>query len=239
MHTDYGSALTIAAKYQPLAVKFLLEYSLPWEILACLGDLSMNYLEIGCMYNADSVKYAIESNVDLTALLYKKYNDEGTPLMIAAKYQPEAVKYILESKYITPELLNIHKDDACCLDMAYEFQPKSLKYILKSKNVTDVFVDHENSIGYRLKNELHKNYPIFDVNNVKDLREKISMIPLTKYNNKFVKDDNPLKCTICLTFKKQIFFIPCGHMACVGCSFKLKNCPYCNKEIKERKIIFE
>jgi hypothetical protein len=49
-----------------------------------------------------------------------------------------------------------------------------------------------------------------------------------------------LICEICKVNRKCIAYKPCGHiLSCWSCAIKIKNCPNCNKEIKNfLKIYF-
>eukprot|EP00826_Nyctotherus_ovalis_P059409 TRINITY_DN8258_c0_g1_i4.p1 TRINITY_DN8258_c0_g1~~TRINITY_DN8258_c0_g1_i4.p1 ORF type:complete len:133 (-),score=25.35 TRINITY_DN8258_c0_g1_i4:45-443(-) len=46
-------------------------------------------------------------------------------------------------------------------------------------------------------------------------------------------------CKVCCTREVAIAFIPCGHTAvCTKCSERLKNCPYCKREIRGKLRIY-
>ena len=45
-----------------------------------------------------------------------------------------------------------------------------------------------------------------------------------------------LKCVVCLDMKKNIAFIPCGHICCINCVRKMSSspiCPLCRQRIEE------
>ncbi|GMI28499.1 hypothetical protein TrCOL_g7042 [Triparma columacea] len=46
-------------------------------------------------------------------------------------------------------------------------------------------------------------------------------------------------CTVCLTTKRSVLFLPCGHLVCCGeCSKKVDECPMCREVIGNRKTVF-
>jgi hypothetical protein len=228
-HMDFGSCLTIAAKFQPLALKYLLDWKeLDWKIIHTFHK-KKNFLTIASKYSPIAVKYAIKSPIDLHELIYCNSNE--TPFVNACRYQPDAVKSLLNSKYGSLSLILWKIDEKTCLDEAYDCQPKSLLNILKSKFGNDL-LNLEDDRGYRL---IFKIKSIFShVNKLEDV-EKIS---LTHYHNQVTKEYKN-QCEICCTYKKVVIFFPCLHMTCVGCAFKLKNCPKCRSVIDKRKIIFD
>jgi hypothetical protein len=153
--------------------------------------------------------------------------------MIAAKYNPDGFKSILDSKYFKMEMLHVEIGGQCCLDVAFEYQPKSLKYLLESSAPLS-YINRQNSVsGWRLLDYVNRVYSFKDVN---ELRSKFYTIPLTNYTNEIATDGNV--CNICLQYKNKIFYTPCGHTSCVGCSFHIMECPYCNKKIMARNLIY-
>jgi ankyrin repeat protein len=222
-HMDYGSCLTIAAQHQPIAVKHVLDWKpLEWKVCNTVQNKE-NFLVIACMYQPDAVKYAIESSIDLTDLFDNL--SKNPTLSIACRYQPEAVKYILESKYCNTDVV------LKSINEAYECQPKALLYILKSKYMHNDYLNIEDDRGYRL---IYRIRSVFDeVTTIKDL-EKIN---LTKYHNELAKKSEPY-CNICYTYKQVVLFIPCYHMSCISCAFKLRRCHICRKIIDGRQIIY-
>ena len=118
-----------------------------------------------------------------------------------------------------------------CAEEAYNFQPKSLLYIIEHDSFSTTIVNIPDNDGYTLVYKIKDVYPEIDILN------DIKNIKLTKYNNIFEDGDNN-PCMMCCEFKKSIVF-NCGHLACVGCAFKLKDCPQCRNTIKEKTYIFE
>lgn len=228
-HTDYGSGITLAARYQPKAVKYILEWpKKTWSILNALEE-RRDFIKIGCVYNAESIKNALEAGVELDR--YFTRNDREPAIILACRYQPEAVKYILESKYGTLEMLEIEREERCCMDEAFDYQPKALRYIIESEKSTEEYLNRQDNIsGYRLWNKLHR---VYNLSNLKNIAE----CEMTKYDNVATEEEEKL-CEICLTYEKKVFFVPCGHITCVGCAFKLKKCHICRELIEKRSIIY-
>jgi hypothetical protein len=242
-HSDYPSALNIATEYNPLAVKYILNWSkLNWLILNSSSldirehidsDGSLNFIGTACKFNPESLKYALNSEVDLSTFFDLSVTNH--PIFIAAKYQPDAVKYILDSKYAIPEFFIIHKDQSStCIDIAFDFQPKSLWNMINSKsmptNLLNLIIDEES--GYAMLQKISHIYP--EVINVQD----INKISLTKYDNIVGKEESDSNCIMCCEFKKSIIFA-CGHLCCVGCAFKLKDCHNCRERIVKKTYLYE
>lgn len=227
-HLEYGSCLTIAARYQPIGVKYILDWKgLTWKLLNTM-DNNFSFLSIACMYNAESVKYILESGIDLKELF--GYSD-NSPLVNACRYQPEAVKYILDSKYATNNMLLERNGNRTCVDEAFDLQPKSLLYIMKSKFANANLLDLEDERGYKLLYRIKHNYPQF--NSIAD----IQLINLTHYDNELA-NEHEKKCDICYTFKQNVLLLPCYHMCCVGCAFKLSKCHQCRSPINDKKVLY-
>lgn len=228
-HTDYGSALTIASRYQPPIVKqILLIPDLSLEVTKFLEN-DKNFIEIACIYNADSIRYALDSNYDLSYYI----NDKSNAILYASKYQPDAVKYILESNYVSSDIFLLRNEERNCVDEALDFQPKALLYMINSKLATDTLLNQPDQIGYRLINKLKMIYPtltsIHDIKNNK-LTEYINIINHGEYDS--------TTCNICCAYKIKVVFA-CSHTSCIGCAFKLKNCPLCRDVIDKRIVIYE
>ena len=230
-HLDYGSVLTIGARYQPLAIKYILNWpNLDWKIINTT-DKKLSFVDIACKYNPESLKYALESPVDLK--LFFLVSNNCCPFLIACQYQPQAVKYIMESKYFDPEYLLYKFGDRGIIHEAFDLQPRALLYILKSKYITPEILAFEDEKGYKLIHNLKQTYP--NLNS----EFEISNMELTKYDNiLFNKKNGDILCEICLIYKSAVIFNPCYHMACLGCAFKLRTCHMCRAIIADRKIIF-
>jgi len=230
-HTDHGSCLTIAALYQPIGVKYILEWEkLSWKIINTISSTNQqNFVSIGCKYNSDVVKYAIESKYDITSQL--SLNKKDPAIFLAAKYQPDAVKYILNSKYGITRMLKYKINDRTSLMEAYNFQPRSLLNIVNSRLYNESLSRQLDSSGSELIHKISKIYP--DISTLKDIKN----INLVHHDNVEANDDDIDICNICYIYKMKTVFIPCCHQACIGCSFKMYKCHQCRQIIKDKKIL--
>lgn len=225
-HMDYGSCLTMAARYQPSALKYLLKSNISWKLLHTTYK-KMNFLQIAATYNSESMKIAIDSPVNLNDLL--SYSEPA--FTIACRYQPDAVKYILDSKYATKSMIVERIGTREAILEAADYQPKALGYILKSKfgDVDMLYIEDER--GYRLIYNLRSVYPHISI-------ENFDQISLMKYDNELAGKKDKV-CNICYTYKPSIIISPCCHMCCIGCAFKLSNCHMCRADIEDRIIVYE
>ena len=179
------------------------------------------------MHNALAVKYAIDSEIDLTHFFDKK--DNTNPFLNACRYQPEAVKYILDSKYGSKNMILLKTDNRTYLDEAYDLQPKGMLYILQSKYGGENLLNIEDERGYKL---LFRIKSIYNVNTI----DEISKLTLTHYDNELAHKNQKI-CDICFMFKQTVLFMPCHHMCCIGCSFKLKKCHQCRTMIENVVVL--
>jgi len=228
MHTDYGSCLTIAAEHQPIAIKHILDWENLDRKIIHSYDNHRDFVQIACQMNSDSVKYIVESARDLSSFF------DGRNIIIAAKYQPDALEHILESKYGSSKLFDIYVDEQNCIDVAFHRQPMSLIKILKSKHAThDIMNREDRTTGYRLIHKLNRIYESID--SVSD----IPKLELTKYKNERCDDPNSkFVCQLCYEYEKFIVF-QCGHSCCVGCGFNIDKCHICRKKIESRNCIYD
>jgi len=186
-----------------------------------------NFLKIGCTYNPESVKYAIESGIDLSFMFTKNDN----PFNLACKYQPEACKYLLESKYVNSKMIIESVNGRTSIDDAYDMQPKALYYILQSKHFVNDMLNLEDDRGYKLMYRIKNVFP--EVTDVKS----ISKVNVIEHDNELsMTSENA--CNVCYTFKPKVILIPCFHTLCVACSFRLHKCPQCRVHIDCRKIVY-
>jgi hypothetical protein len=70
-------------------------------------------------------------------------------------------------------------------------------------------------------------------------KDSVREIELKK-NKKNSKDTESLDdCIFCMSAKKNIVFIPCGHLCvCEGCSVNIKQCPMCRNKCTEKQKVF-
>ena len=239
-HMDYGSTLSLAARYQPEALKAILNWDkTTWKLVMTVNEYS-TFLQISAVYNHLSLQYAIDSKWDLNLLfmtLYKSGNSDehdSVPIL-AAKYQPEGLLAILNSKYCTENIMGIYSSERkLCHHYALECQPKSLYYLIESEN--DIIksllsIPYDN--GYRVLDTLKLGNT--GINNLKDAVEKL---PLLKVTNERCSDESHNACPICYGYKKNVCFLPCVHVTCAACALKLKKCPACRKSIKSKELLY-
>jgi len=227
-HTNHKSIMTIAMKYQPEVIRLLLQYGIDKMLLCCIDEEGNNIVNIGCKYNSKSLEYLLNSNYDLTML----FNNKPHPIFYATKYNPDAVKCILESKYGSTYIFYETFEGNSCLNMALSCQPKSLCYMLKSKHMTSDILNMENDSGYSI------------LADIKCIYRNISCIPdiykleLVNNINIIANNDDPNMCNICYEFKKCAILVPCAHTICVGCAFRVNRCPMCKADIQKKSFIF-
>ena len=230
-HIEYGSCLTLAARYQINAVKSILTWDkLSWKIVSSVEN-KQNFLSIACRYNSEAVKYALESKWNLQEFLDDK--TENFCFFIACRYQPDAVKYILDSNYGTKDLIYREIDGRTCLDEAFELQPKAFINILTSKHGGIDILNHEDEKGYKLYYKINR---VFDD---ADSIEQIVNLKIASYTNIVVGDGETHCCDICYTYKPIVIFQPCFHMSCIGCAFKLRKCHKCRALITDRRVLYD
>jgi len=229
--SNKGSVLTLTAKFQPLGLKHMLKWDGLTNKIINVLDNNYNFFQIACINNSNSVKYALSSKFDLTHLINNKYPHPA--IMLVTGNQPDGLKALLESNYCTQNLFElVIGDNRTIIDEAYDSQPQSLKYILESKFATDNFINRENFKGYRLFTILKETYP--DLVNIKDVMTN----NLTNYPNVKVDENDKSLCMICCAHKMNVVFVPCGHQVCISCAFKMKECPNCRSEIKNKIVTF-
>lgn len=228
-HMDYGSCVTLAARYQPIALQFMLQWNkLSWKVIHTTYN-KQNFLKIACTYNAESVKYALESQVDLSDLIHIA---NEPPFLLACRYQPDAVKYLLNSKYGSRTMITQKRNnERMALLEAYDLQPKAFLYIIQSPLGGNDLLQIEDEKGYRLQYNIRNIFPDTDC---KDLHT----INLLNYDNIIAKE-NEKTCDICYTYKPIVILMPCYHACCVGCAFKIKQCHLCRANITDRKVVYE
>lgn len=228
-HMDYGSILTEACINNKAKIVSMILQSdkCKHKLLNTLHN-STPFFHLACRYSPDVVKVCVQSDIDMDPFL-RMMSDGKYPIIDAITYQPMALKYILESKYGSLNLLSVGCKEGGKVIGALEYarikQPMSLKIIIESEHTIPEFLDMEDSIGYRLINQVRKNYPsLNDVNAICDIN-------LTHHINEEAVNETE-QCYICCEFKKKVVFQECGfrHGCCVACAFNIKNCPICRSE---------
>ena len=46
------------------------------------------------------------------------------------------------------------------------------------------------------------------------------------------------ECGVCLDARINVALDPCGHTLCAACSTRVRQCPFCKEEIRNRKRIY-
>ena len=188
-----------------------------------------NYFEIACRYNSDSVKILLNNkNINLSEVISNIYNKNDYKfncIKLALLYQPYALKYILESKYCTRNLIietNLLINDGCLFE-ALNNQIASYSILYNSDYISDLtYHTIHGDINIKYK-EIINNY---DIN-----LDKLLKIPDSPTDI----NDNEL-CSICYNNKYKIIFSPCSHKSCVTCAVKLYKCHQCRTIIKNKLI---
>lgn len=82
------------------------------------------------------------------------------------------------------------------------------------------------------------------IHNFQEMNEKLGTLRherdrMLSIINLFCTNERSL-CALCFERDFSLFFMPCGHTACVECTSKIRNgsCPFCRSSISERKSIF-
>jgi hypothetical protein len=161
-------------------------------------------------------------------------------ICIASKYQPKALKYILDSKDISDyskyNILSYEMEKMNCAEIGFRFQPLSLLHILKSDYCKSSIIDKADDSGYTIYSKLKNEYRDLENEEFKNIDNKL---PIMKHENIVAdNEDDPMLCPICYEFKKRVVFLPCSHQTCVSCSIRTKSCAMCRTEITKRKILY-
>nr|WUR10795.1 inhibitor of apoptosis protein 3 [Calliteara abietis nucleopolyhedrovirus] len=45
-------------------------------------------------------------------------------------------------------------------------------------------------------------------------------------------------CSICLNRQRDVCLIPCGHMVCSECAFRVETCPFCRSDIQRKQFVY-
>jgi len=252
-----------ACKHNGKAMKYLLDNKNTTNDMLYAGHTEYgSCLTISSQYQPTAAKTLLEWNDLAWKIIYSVDNKENF-LNIACKYNPEVVKFILESKYDLTEFI----ETGVPFYYACKYQPDAVTYILNSeygskdlifKTVDErVCIDEAYEVQPRsLMNILSSKYggedllyhddekgyklfykisKIFD--NISTFNEILN-IKLASYNNIVATEDDEC-CDICYTYKPIVIFNPCFHMSCVGCAFKLRKCHKCRTKIEERKVRYD
>jgi len=172
--------------------------------------------------NLDIVKYLVELGADIRA-------KNNTPLCNACEYG-----YLAIVKYLVAVGANIHAQGNKPLKLALEHEHKHItRYIIdiiRREGLEDFISDYDEAVEY--VGEEYKEEQ--DENKIRDILEKIVVEP----------ENLPEKqCDYCLVNRKNICFLPCGHMsACKNCAVAIVQkdgqCPNCKMKIANVTKVF-
>lgn len=95
------------------------------------------------------------------------------------------------------------------------------------------------SSGRRLIS-LYDNYIMSERDIMRERREKKKKIKKKIVHEDIETNNEEEQCCICMTNKKIMAFVPCGHMCtCYNCSEKVKECPLCKENIETKMKIYQ
>jgi hypothetical protein len=234
-HTEHGSVLTVASRYNHKSLEHLLNINnIPEKIIKTVYK-SKSFVDYACLENEESVKILINSEYDFTDLFF--YNDikYDLPIILACKDQPNAIKYILDSKYGSYEMITVKSlDNRSLIFNAYDTQPLALAHILNSKHCTSLVLNTPDINGYKLYDKLKIIYPTLI-----DCKDIFNRFPHMYVKNIKSGDNDPMECNICYEYRASVLFYPCCHTCCVTCSMKLSKCHMCRGAIDDKKLLFD
>jgi hypothetical protein len=186
----------------------------------------MNYLQIACMFNYDSVIELLSSNIDLTEAFNEQNHDikKFNAFILAVMYQPEIVDLLIGSKYITEQYIKSTNEllNKNILLFAIETQYASCTMMFKY----DKFNSFKTDITHGNLEHKYKNHYLGDN----------ATHPLLKKKDTLCKSTDSNACSMCFANKNVVVFAPCSHKSCVRCSMKIYNCPQCRAQIKDRLL---
>lgn len=165
------------------------------------------------------------TDINLSAIINKVFDN-------IVKYYPLSLKEIVKSRYYTKELISRHDN---CLELGYKYQPMSLHVLLETDFV-DSILYRENSIGYTILDDFSIQFKKRFTSRT-DLLNILANCNLSSIvNEKSI--DPKFTCDICYEFDKVVRALPCDHLACVGCSFRMIKCFTCDEIIQSYKPLF-
>jgi len=241
---DFTKCFALACRWQPKSIKPLLKTGNVdlhncYDLIKIEDDNGVenymaNYIQIACRYNIESVRELLYSDVYMVdALNEVNIDNKNRPLnafILAIMYEPESVKLLIDSKYITKEYILLTNEllGMNCLCFAMDIQLASYRYMTDNKQFDDFKKDDEfGTVDNRFKTRIHYTY----------------------YNSAIKIDDSYLKhkdilctmrdpeaCSICCANKNKVIFTPCGHKTCVSCAAKLSVCDKCRTQITHKLV---
>lgn len=237
-YKNFDKCFIIACRYQPYAIKLLLETG-KINPKKCNGLIQYddyfchaNFLQIACRYNEESVRELVTSKLNLQEYIdnirfYDSTYKGGKDVLIsfnafklALLYEPDALTTLLDSKYGNSKMISdansLCKDNNCIVE-AIEKQLASYIRIVSSKyyNASDII----------LNNQYYGMIPQHE-----------TLQKLLKHKDIPCDENNIHVCSTCYSNINRIIFAPCGHRSCVMCSTRLHECPQCRTHIEHRMI---
>lgn len=234
-HTDFGSALHIGARYEPLIVKYVFDWDKINDTLVYIKQNGQTFMHVACRYQPQAVKYALDSTYNITNLLLIPDLDMNISIEIACIWSPESVKNLLKSEY-GKLLMNVeHPSKPHFIHNAMKSHPLSLKYILESEHCTDAIINKQDEAGYKIFSKLiHLGIT------AQNVKEKFLEHKLSNVQNIDAPDDSPLICQYCCKHYSNVM-LKCGNcdpLACASCALLLKKCPTCRSNFKDFKLLY-
>lgn len=239
-YQKFDKCFVIACKYESYSINLLLNTG-KINPKKCNGLIQydgniyyVNFLQVACRYNNESVKELINSKFNLQEFIdniqYIKIDDKHTiafnAFKIALLYEPNAISSLLESKYGCTKMITdtdiLCKDNSCLVEII-EKQLSSFNRLTKSKYFHKCM--YENQAHGNLLSKYSEAIP-YSENSDRILKHKD--IPCSE-NHKNI-------CSTCYSNENRIVFAPCGHKCCIMCSTKVYQCPQCRCKINDRVI---
>lgn len=243
-YNNFTKCFALACRYSPKSIPILLETN-KVDLCNCYDVIKIqdengvenyiaNYVQIACRYNPDSLRELINCNIKnfTDALSEQNIDNKDRPFnafVLAIMYEPDAVKLLINSKYMTSEYIQQTSQlvNTSCLQFAYETQIASCVYMLQTNNN-----------NFKKDPNINYNIPqIFAQQNVRATYNNMGYqndLPIYKHKDVMCPTSDPNACSVCCSNKMAIIFAPCGHKSCVSCSIKLHSCPQCRSAISYR-----
>ena len=244
--TEHYSNLTkcflLACRYQHNNIRKLLNTQKVdlfncYDIATIHGDTEYdyfmcNYLQIACIYNSDSVKELVNSNININdALIEQNTDNPNKPFnafILAIIYNNNSVAHLINSNFVNNEYIlstnTLLKQN--CLHYAYNINIASLNILYKSPKFAMFHNDAtEGNISMHFR---HNDNNYYNENQI-SLDD-----PLLNKNDMHCTSGDINMCTICCSNIQCVIFAPCSHKTCVSCAIKINKCHLCRSNIAHK-----
>jgi hypothetical protein len=237
-YEDFDRCFAIACRYEASSIGPLLNTK-KIKLKKCNGLLQYdghicfgNFLQIACRYNSESVKELLNRDVNLREYIDHCYVDvtlniRFNALKLAMLYEPNAYSYLLESKYVTSNLIDdtdiLCMDNSCIIEMINKQMASYVRWT-KSKHFKQSMYKHP-----KYGDILHAFNDIIIVDSISD---KL----LTKYKDVPCDETNSDACSNCFSNQNRVIFSPCQHKYCLMCSTRMATCPQCRIDINDKLV---